>query len=100
MSDLMELDSCEPPCGCWELNPGPLEEQPVFLTTEPSLQPSSISFLRQGRDMIPSYGDQAGFELTETQLASCNGLMCLAQGVALLGGVALLEEVCHCGRGL
>ena len=25
------------PCGCWELNPGPLKEQPVFLTTEPSL---------------------------------------------------------------
>jgi hypothetical protein len=21
-------DGCEPPCGCWELNPGPLEEQP------------------------------------------------------------------------
>ena len=26
--------------------------------------------------------------------------VCLAQGVALLGGVALLELVCHCGRGL
>ena len=23
----------------WELNPGPLEEQPVLLTAEPSLQP-------------------------------------------------------------
>jgi hypothetical protein len=31
---------CEPPCGCWELNSGPLEEQSVLLTTEPSLQPS------------------------------------------------------------
>ena len=30
----------EPPCGCWELNSGPLEEQPVLLTSEPSLQPS------------------------------------------------------------
>jgi hypothetical protein len=30
---------CEPPWGCWELNTGPLEEQPVLLTTEPSLQP-------------------------------------------------------------
>ena len=20
------IDSCEPPCGCWELKPGPLEE--------------------------------------------------------------------------
>jgi hypothetical protein len=25
---------CELPCGCWELNPGPLEEQPVLLTVE------------------------------------------------------------------
>ena len=32
-------DGCEPPCGCWELNSEPLEEQSVLLTTEPSLQP-------------------------------------------------------------
>jgi hypothetical protein len=32
-------DGCEPPCGCWELNSGPVEEQSVLLTTEPSLQP-------------------------------------------------------------
>ena len=38
-------DDCEPPCGCWELNSGPLEEQPVFLTTEPSLQPYFFFFL-------------------------------------------------------
>ncbi|MQL00645.1 hypothetical protein EI005_25935, partial [Escherichia coli] len=31
-------DGCEPPCGYWELNSGPLEEQSVVLTTEPSLQ--------------------------------------------------------------
>jgi hypothetical protein len=31
-------DGCEPPCGCWNLNSEPLEEQSVFLTTEPSLQ--------------------------------------------------------------
>jgi hypothetical protein len=23
-------DGCESPCGCWELNPGPLEKQPVL----------------------------------------------------------------------
>lgn len=28
-----------PPCGCREQNLSPLEEWPVFLTTEPSLQP-------------------------------------------------------------
>jgi hypothetical protein len=25
---------CEPPCGCWDLNSGRLEEQPVLLTSE------------------------------------------------------------------
>jgi hypothetical protein len=29
-------DGCKPPCGCWELNSGPLEEQSVLLTAEPS----------------------------------------------------------------
>jgi len=37
-------DSCELPCGCWELNSGPLQEQLVFLTTEPSLQPKGDFF--------------------------------------------------------
>jgi hypothetical protein len=32
-------DGCEPPRGCWGLNSGPLEEQSVLLTAEPSLQP-------------------------------------------------------------
>jgi hypothetical protein len=31
-------DGSEPPCGCWDLNSGPLEEHSVFLTPEPSLQ--------------------------------------------------------------
>jgi hypothetical protein len=39
------IDGCEPPCGCWELNSGPLEEQSVLLTTEPSLQPCSSFFV-------------------------------------------------------
>ncbi|EEQ62519.1 LOW QUALITY PROTEIN: hypothetical protein CBFG_06231, partial [Clostridiales bacterium 1_7_47FAA] len=34
-------DGCEPLCGCRELNLGPLEEQSVLLTAEPSLQPDS-----------------------------------------------------------
>jgi hypothetical protein len=29
-------DGCEPPCDCWELNSGPLEEYSVLLTVEPS----------------------------------------------------------------
>ena len=31
-------DDCEPPCGCWESNSAPLEDQSVLLTSEPSLQ--------------------------------------------------------------
>jgi hypothetical protein len=31
-SDLITY-GCEPPCGCWDLNSGPLEEQSVLLTT-------------------------------------------------------------------
>ena len=33
----LNVDGCEPPCGCWELNSEPLEVQPVLLTSEPSL---------------------------------------------------------------
>jgi hypothetical protein len=32
-------DNYELPCGCWELNHGSLEGQPVLLTSEPSFAP-------------------------------------------------------------
>ena len=35
----LTIDDCEPPCGCWELNSGLMEEQPVLLSTEPFFQP-------------------------------------------------------------
>ena len=42
-------DGCEPPCDCWELNPSPLQKQPVFLATEPSLAASTfLSALAHG----------------------------------------------------
>ena len=31
-------NGCEPTCGCWKLNPGLLEQQPMLLTDEPSFQ--------------------------------------------------------------
>ena len=34
------VDGCEPPCGGWELNSRPLEEQPVLLTAELSHSPA------------------------------------------------------------
>jgi hypothetical protein len=30
-------DGCKPPCGFWELNVGPLQEQQVLFTAEPSV---------------------------------------------------------------
>ena len=42
VSDIGVMDSCELPCGCWELNLGPLEDQSMLLTTELSLQPFSF----------------------------------------------------------
>ena len=41
-------DGCEPPCGCWDLNSGPLEEQSVLLTTKPSLQPKGQHLIGPG----------------------------------------------------
>jgi hypothetical protein len=40
-SDLI-VDGCEPPCGCWNLNSWPLEEQSVLLPAEPSHQPHTL----------------------------------------------------------
>ena len=44
---LLELEiaeGCETPSACWDSNLGSLQEQQVFLTTEPFLQPKSLSF--------------------------------------------------------
>jgi hypothetical protein len=46
VSDPLELDSCELPCECRDLNLGPLEEQPVLLEAlkvEPSPAPIKCS---------------------------------------------------------
>ena len=45
------IDGCEPPCGCWEPNLGPLQEQQVLLRAEPSPQPPHFGFSRQGLAM-------------------------------------------------
>ena len=52
-------DGCEPPCGCWGLNPGPLEEHPVFLSSETSLQNEKLIFKKS----VFLYVALAGLEL-------------------------------------
>jgi hypothetical protein len=42
LTRMVVTDGGEPPCGCWELNSGPLGKQSVFLTAEPSLQPLTL----------------------------------------------------------
>jgi hypothetical protein len=36
------MGGCETPCDCWDLNSGPLEEQSVLSSTEPSHQPPQL----------------------------------------------------------
>ena len=45
-------DGCGPPCGYWGLNSGPLEEQTVLLTTEPSLQPQNNIILKVVNEQV------------------------------------------------
>lgn len=40
----LELQMAESLCGCWELKPSPLEEQPALLAAEPPLQSLSLTF--------------------------------------------------------
>jgi hypothetical protein len=47
------IDGFEPPCRCWELNTEPLEEQPVLLTSELSLQSHLSFFLSMQMEGFP-----------------------------------------------
>jgi hypothetical protein len=62
-------DSCELPCGCWELDPGPLEEQQlILLTAEPSLQSNLFIYLLTYLEIGSNYVDLSGLELTDIHL--------------------------------
>jgi hypothetical protein len=52
------MEGCEPPCGCWDLNSGPSEEQSVRLTAEPSLQPHKLVLRKEQRSF--SYVTRGG----------------------------------------
>jgi hypothetical protein len=41
------------PCGCWDLNPGPLEGQSVLLPAEPSLQPVCFLVAPRTTGVVP-----------------------------------------------
>ena len=102
---------CELLCGCWESNPGLLKEERVLITTEPSLQSlctGSVRFcVRQPRPVQKTASphsspstltvlteDWAPSEFPEPRCGGRNMNACPI-GVALLGGVTLLESLCH-----
>jgi hypothetical protein len=41
------MDGCEPPCGCWHLNSGPLEEQAASVLNQRTL----LSVLSPGPEL-------------------------------------------------
>ena len=45
--DIEVTDGCEPLCVSWDSNLGPLQEQPVLLIAELSLQPYSSGFTQE-----------------------------------------------------
>jgi hypothetical protein len=58
VSDLI-TGVCEPPCGCWDLNSGPAEEQSVFLPAEPPHQPPAMFFYKGQTVNIFDFAAQA-----------------------------------------
>ena len=72
-SDII-TDGCEPPCGCWDLNSGPSEEESVLLTAEPSLQPylflicSFVCLCRGHGDPFGCWFSLSTIQVLETKL--------------------------------
>jgi hypothetical protein len=72
-------DGCEPPCGCWELNSGPLEEQSVLLTLSHLSSPYPMIF-------------NTYYDCTCQWLSSVMFLSCLWNGVSLCSQ----RSACQC----
>lgn len=48
------IDGYEPPCGCWGLNLGSLQEQPVFFSSVPPLQSTTVILNENYSHDLPS----------------------------------------------
>jgi hypothetical protein len=66
-------DGYEPPCDCWKLNLGPLEEQSVLFTAEPSLQPWCLTFkkISNSASSMSKQANSSQPALILTQLYHC-----------------------------
>jgi hypothetical protein len=56
-------DSCELSCGCRELNPVLLQEQPVLLTIEPPLRHMQSYFMNQWKTMLGILASTSGCQM-------------------------------------
>lgn len=65
------MDGCKLPRECRELNLGPLQEQYMFLTTEPTLQPQSFFFLFNDRLLFVDPSTLAGQHVCPCSLDPC-----------------------------
>jgi hypothetical protein len=54
----LQVVGYEPPCGCWDLNSGPSEEQSVLLTAKPPCKPCFSALVTQSRGIYWSVGDK------------------------------------------
>lgn len=83
-SDALELElQMVSPCGCWELNPGPPEEQSLFLTDEPFLKPWTEDNLKKlvfssCRLHKLNSGPQAKQQVLPAELSQCPLLIFLS----------------------
>jgi hypothetical protein len=71
--------SWEPACGCWKLNPSPLQNQAVLLTTEPPLQLPTVTSCRSEFLLypLPMHGVKAHptfFQLGRENVQGFNGI--------------------------
>jgi len=91
-------DGCEPPCGCWELNSGPLEEQTVLLTAEPPLQPCDLLFLTQSATLCLFNNESRPFLFKVTVVRCLLTPLILWLSFSLVG-VLLFSFFCTSMRG-
>jgi hypothetical protein len=77
-------DGCEPPCGCWELNSGPLEEPSVLLTGA-TLQPKTYLLVVRARLSFYSPGCPRTHFVHQADLQP-SGFFCLSlQSSGIIG---------------
>jgi hypothetical protein len=71
-------DGCEPPCGSWDLNSGPLEEQSVFWSTEPSLQLPYILFNNSNYSLKKNSSCTVRLSSMSSPICQHNGILWLS----------------------